>query len=393
LLLWIVLASPLPAPAPTHAPAPGRAGTRVLAIDWLRGLAVVLMIQAHAFDAWLSPAAKAGSGYWLIRHMSGLPSRMFLFLVGISAALRFEALLARGAPRRQMMIEQGRRGLQILGLAYLFRLQEHVLAGFKGGWSMLVRVDILNAIGASLLLLAAVAAPRKGRPSIAVPLLLAAILIALGPIVGPAHFPWWLPRPLTSYIGGQRPMAWFPLFPWGAWALLGVVVGHLWIRQGRTAAGAARVFILSAVAGLGLMGLVSLVRAVAPDLIHYPSDVVQQMGPGSFFFRLGLIGVLAGLSWLATWRGVRGFSPMVQLGRTSLLVYWIHVDLCYGGIARYLRGRLSIPAATVWLLLLVGLMLVVSVLKTRYARPVGAWLASRWASLRARRLDRTERAA
>jgi uncharacterized membrane protein len=391
LLLWVVLASPQPSPAPTQAPATTRPA-RVLAIDWLRGLAVVLMIQAHAFDAWLSPAAKASSGYWLIRHMSGLPSRMFLFLVGISAALRFEAHLARRTPRAEMMAEQGRRGLQILGLAYLFRLQEHVLAGFHGGWTMLVRVDILNAIGASLLLVAAVAAPKGGRPRVFVPLLLAGLLISLGPVVGPARFPAWLPRPLTSYIGGQRPMAWFPLFPWGAWALAGVLIGHLWIRQGRTQRGAARVFILSTLVGLVLMGLVSLVRAVAPQIIHYPSDVVQQMGPGSFFFRLGLIGVLAGVSWLATRGGQRGFSPMMQLGRTSLLIYWIHVDLCYGGIARYLRGRLSIRWATVWLLLLVLLMLGVSVLKTRYGRPARAWIAARWAA-RARRVERTERTA
>jgi uncharacterized membrane protein len=392
LLLWVVLASPLPSPVPPQAPAATRPA-RVLAIDWLRGLAVVLMIQAHGFDAWLSPAAKASSGYWLIRHMSGLPSRMFLFLVGLSAALRFEGLLARHAPRRQMMAEQARRGLQIVGLAYLFRLQEHLLAGFKGGWSMLVRVDILNAIGASLLLVAAVAAPKGGRPRVVAPLLVAALLIALGPIVGPAHFPAWLPRPLTSYIGGQRPMAWFPLFPWGAWALVGVAVGHLWIRQGRTERGAARVFILSTVVGLALVGLVSSVRAVAPQIIHYPSDVVQQMGPGSFFFRLGLIGVLAGLSWLVTRRGQRGFSPMIQLGRTSLLVYWIHVDLCYGGIARYLRGRLSIAWATVWILVLVLLMLGVSVLKTRYARPARAWMAARWAARAGGGVERTERTA
>src|SRR5437868_2868127 len=114
------------------------------------------MIQAHGFDAWLTPQAKTGEGYWLIRHMSGLPSRLFLLLVGVSAAIRFETLLARSADTSTMRRETAKRGLQIVGLAYLFRLQEHLLAGFKGGWTMLVRVDILNAIGASLMLVALV---------------------------------------------------------------------------------------------------------------------------------------------------------------------------------------------------------------------------------------------
>ncbi len=47
--------------------------------------------------------------------------------------------------------------------------------------------------------------------------------IALGPIIGPTHFPVCLPRPLTSYLGGERPMAWFPLFPSLAWPLVGVL--------------------------------------------------------------------------------------------------------------------------------------------------------------------------
>jgi uncharacterized membrane protein len=350
----------------------------VAAIDWLRGLAVVLMIQAHGFDAWLMPETKVGPGYWIIRHMSGLPSRMFLFLAGVSAALRFENQLARGTGSGPMRWQLTKRGAQILGLAYLFRLQEHLLAGFKGGFPMLFRVDILNAIGASLLLVALVATPRHGRPRIALSLTVAAGLLALGPLVGPAHFPDWLPGPITSYFGGQRPMSWFPLFPWGAWALVGTVIGHLWVRQSRTPRGAARVFLLTAIAGVLSTSTVVVVRAIDPEVIRYPSELVQQMGPGSFFFRLGVIGALAGVAWLVT-RNARGrFSPLAQLGRTSLFIYWIHVDLCYGGIARPLRGHLNIPEAAVCIVGLVGLMLLASLARTRLVDPrLRAWRAAR----------------
>ena len=43
---------------------------------------------------------------------------------------------------------------------------------------------------------------------------------------------------MTSYLGGERPMAWFPLFPWAAWPLVGVAMGHFWVR--RAASRAAR---------------------------------------------------------------------------------------------------------------------------------------------------------
>lgn len=363
--------------AARHSPTGKATAPRIEAIDWLRGLAVVFMIQWHAFDAWLTPAAKQESVNWLIRHMGGLPARMFLLLVGVSAAIRFESQLARGTDTATMRRQPLVRGLQILGLAYVFRLQEHILAGFKGGWPMLFRVDILNAIGFSLVLVALIAVPRGGRPRYWVALLGAALFLGLGPIIGPTHFfPAWT-RPLTSYIGGPRPMAYFPIFPWGAWALLGVVVGHVWVRHGRDARGQARTFLLTGLLGVAITGSVILVRAIDPYVIRYPSDLAQQMGPGAFFFRLGIIFALAAVAWVVTRLSGDRFSVMKQLGRTSLLIYWIHVNLCYGGIARPLRGQLGIARATVWILGLIALMLVVSLLRTRYYDGVRDRVAAR----------------
>ena len=352
------------------------APTRIEAIDWLRGLAVIFMIEWHAFDSWLAPWAKSGGSWFAIRLMGGLPSRMFLLLVGVSAAIGFEGQLARGADSGQMRRRSAKRGLEILGLAYLFRLQEHLLAGFQGGWPMLWKVDILNAIGFSLLLVAALAVPRNGRPRYLLPLVGAAVFLGLGPLIGPRPIgPPWL-APLTSYIGGLRPMAAFPIFPWGAWALLGVVVGHLWVRLSGSH-GQRRVFLLTGLLGLACTGTVILVRKINPYIIHYPSDLAANMGPGAFFYRLGIIGGLAGVAWIVTALSGDRFSVMKQFGRTSLLVYWIHVNLCYGGISRALRGRLSVPAAAAWILVLVALMLVVSLLKTRYWSGARDWILAR----------------
>jgi hypothetical protein len=138
------------------------------------------------------------------------------------------------------------------------------------------------------------------------------------------------------------------------------------------------VFLLTALCGVLTTSTVILVRAIDPYVIRYPSELVQQMGPGSFFFRLGVIGALAGVAWLATRFSGGGFSPFVQLGQTSLFIYWIHVDLCYGGIARPLRGHLTKPAATVWILGLILLMLLASLARTRIFDPRWrAWRAAR----------------
>jgi len=298
-------------------------------------------------------------------------------LVGVSIALRFEVQLAKGVTERRAFVRPvQRRGLEILGLAYLFRLQEYVL-GHMGQsivdlpryWQDLLRVDILNCIGATMLVVPAITAPRNGKPSYLLALVGMLAFVCLGPVLGPAHYPTLIPTWISSYVGGQRPMSWFPLFPWAGWPLAGVVVGHLWVR-GAARRGQALTFLATGAAGVALIAVVDLIRKIDPHVIRYPSELVQQMGPGSFFYRLGMNGIVAFLGWLAVTIAGRRFSIVRQLGRTSLLVYWIHVDLCYGLIAHKLGlyGRLSMAQASVGLALMIALMLGVSLAKTRWSK-------------------------
>jgi uncharacterized membrane protein len=356
------------ASAPAPALARPAAVARLDAIDWLRGLAVVLMIQTHLYDAWVTDAVKQSSEWYArTRFWGGVPARLFLLLVGVSMAIRFEAQMARKVDRATMVRGAIRRGFEIFLLAYLFRLQEFALSGFGGDWMNLFRIDILNCIGASMMAIAFIVAPRNGRPMYAAALVAAAGFIALGPIIGPAHLPDFIPRPISSYLGGERPMAWFPLFPWAAWPLVGVVIGHLWVRQARLGKRReALIFIASGIAGLAMVYAVNFVRSLNPHIIRYPSYLVQQMGPGAFFYRLGMMGPLATLAFVMTWILGKRFSVMRQLGRTSLLVYWIHVDLCYGLVSNRLHGKLGMGWATVGLLSMIALMLAISIFKTRY---------------------------
>jgi len=270
------------------ASARSRAAGRLDAVDWLRGFAVVLMIQTHLYDAWVSdPVKRVSVAYGWTRFWGGVPARLFLLLVGVSIAIRFESQIAKKVDRGAMVRGVVKRGFEIFLLAYLFRLQEFTLSGFGGDPMNLFRIDILNCIGASMMAIAFIVAPIRGRPQIALALIAAAVVLALGPIIGPMHFPDFIPRPISSYFGGDRPMAWFPLFPWAAWPLVGVAIGHVWVRQARISKRReALVFILSGIVGVALIYGVTLVRRINPYIIHYPSDVAQQMGPGAFLYRL-----------------------------------------------------------------------------------------------------------
>src|SRR5258708_32492120 len=70
---------------------------RLAYIDWMRGLACVLMFQTHCYDSWMSPEAKKSSPLIAWSRLGGtLPAPLFIFLAGVSFALGTEKLLGKG---------------------------------------------------------------------------------------------------------------------------------------------------------------------------------------------------------------------------------------------------------------------------------------------------------
>src|SRR5437667_125911 len=63
-------------------PKPGR----VVAIDWLRGLAVLVMIQCHAM-ALLKPELRSGPFYGVLTWIDGLVAPAFILAAGFSLSL------------------------------------------------------------------------------------------------------------------------------------------------------------------------------------------------------------------------------------------------------------------------------------------------------------------
>jgi hypothetical protein len=61
---------------------------------------------------------------------------------------------------------------------------------------------------------------------------------------------------------------------------------------------------------------------------------------------------------------------MLQFGRSSLFVYWIHVELAYGIFSHPLHKRLTIEGSFAAFMVFTGLMFGATILKTR--------LAARW---------------
>jgi len=332
-------------------------------VDWLRGLAVLLMMQTHAYDSWLTPEAKATAFFKWSRLVGGYPAPLFLFLAGLSLALLADALFRREAAARGVCRKLAARGLEVLGLAVLFRLWMFASGGFAKPVDLL-RVDVLNCIGASMLVVGtlALAVPDRTRRTWRA-MLTAAVIALLTPLAWDLPWPSWMPFWLSGYWSGRAFGSFFPLFPWAGFTAAGAAVGSI------LAGARERGLEGRAVAALALGAMAAFPVALLLDRLPaaYPRYDFWWTSPNYFLIKVGILLLVLALAYAwsrAPWAA--GISPVRQLGRTSLLVYWAHIEIVYGGIvARGLRGALDVPEASVALLVLVVAMVVLSLARTR----------------------------
>jgi uncharacterized membrane protein len=331
-------------------------------IDWLRGLAVVAMIEAHTFDSWTALAARDTLTYWYIQVIAGTGAPIFLFLAGVSTALASGSKLRRGLSDLDASRAMQRRGLQIFGLALLFRVQAFVLSPGASLYGIL-KVDILNIMGPAIVGAALVWGLTRGTWKRVGSLGAAAALFALlTPLVRSATWMAALPDPIEWYFRPWAGRTTFTFFPWAGFVFAGAAAGVL-IDRARDAAREARLNL-----GFGLAGLAIAAVAFAASYwpSPYPESYFWTSSPCFFFLRVGLLvsSLAAAYAWMRR-PTAHHFSPLLQVGRTSLFIYWIHVELVYGFISTPLHKNLTLPQACVAFLLFAGLMLWVSRWKTR----------------------------
>lgn len=322
---------PVPAPA---------VGDRRQYLDWLRGLAVLAMIQAHVVDAWTRTADRDDAGYRWSQFISGLSAApVFLFLAGVALALASGARMRSGRSLGDVVALARTRGWQIFGLALLFRLQSWVISG--GPPERMLKVDILNVMGLAVVVTAAIWGMSRRHLARGVLLAAAAVGVAMvTPVVRGAGWLSSLPDPLEAYLR-PPPNASFSLFPWAGFVFAGAAAG-LWLDLARARGREGRAVARTTLAGLGLAAG-GYVAALLPPL--YATTNFWTSSPTFFFIRLGAALCLLGVAYV--WQaGSAARSALADLGRWSLLVYWVHVELAYGVVSIPFHRGLSWEQAT-----------------------------------------------
>ena len=335
-------------------------------LDWLRGLAVLIMIEAHIIDSWtrLDQRDSALFGYSVI--LGGFGAPLFLFLAGVAVALSAGSKSRRTGDRAAASRAVMKRGLEIFLLAFLFRVQAMVVSW--GPWRSLLKVDILNVMGPAIVFAAALwGAARSSRARL---LLLGLATLAFAFLTPPVRAVGWLhvlPDPIEAYLRPRPGFTTFAMFPWAAFVFAGAVIGVL-LDEARQPEEERRLNVRLGIGGVAL-AVGSYAASYLPSL--YERSDFWTSSPAFFFLRTGVLiaGVLLAYVWCRR-RPANAFSPLEQMGRTSLFIYWIHIELIYGLLVRPLHKSMTLAEAWAGVLIFSILMLLASLLKTRIVAAV-----------------------
>ncbi len=311
---------------------------RIRAIDWVRGLVIVLMTVDHAggrFDAahihgdtartWVV-GSPLPPGEFLTRWVTHLCAPTFILLAGASLALSAEK--RRGQPGQTRFIVT--RGLLIAALDPLW-----MSLGFAT-YHVLV-LQVLYAIGMSMVCMAALR--RLSSSALLVGAVGIQVFGEIAARLTPSGQPWVALWRLLL-VGGPpfdgRLVCAYPLLPWLSMMMVGWVFGR-WLLVPATSGARARTM---ALAGVGLLVLFALLRGLDGygnwNLHRDSLDLLQWLHVSKYPPSLTFVSLELGLAFavLALFTALddpakprRAFAVFALLGSTAFFYYLLHIHL------------------------------------------------------------------
>ncbi|MCF8303643.1 MAG: heparan-alpha-glucosaminide N-acetyltransferase domain-containing protein [Bacteroidales bacterium] len=196
---------------------------RIPTPDFLRGLAVVLMIQIHITELFASPEV-----------FHSLAGKISLFLGGVPAAPLFMTVMGYfviwRAKKAGVLVKRGIR-LFIYGIFLNIGLNFHLLVKIADGsfsydpLKYIFGVDILPLAGLSLIALALFIKIKAHHPLVYI--LTAALITFITPMLSGITQIEGISEYVLAFLWGDVKWSYFPLFPWLAYPLAGASFYYL----------------------------------------------------------------------------------------------------------------------------------------------------------------------
>jgi uncharacterized membrane protein len=349
----------------------GKEAARLPALDWMRGLVMLLMTTDHASGAlnagrlltdatWLyRPGTPLPAVQFMTRWVSHLCAPTFVFLAGAALALSVERRLLQGESSRNVDRHLLIRGLFLAALDPLW-----MTWAFVPGDLLL---QVMYAIGMSLVCMAFL---RRLSTTWLIVLGVGIIFLSealIGLVTAGGHE---TPPLLVALLltGGRFPKSWlgrnfdlliaYPLLPWLAIMILGWVFGRylLTVRRSTALWKAERVLCFAGLAALALYFLTRGLNGYGNmGLLREDGSLVQWLHVSKYppaitfstlelglmvlclygFFRLSKQANLSRARW----------NPLLVFGQTALFFYLLHAHLLeLGAYALGVSHKLGLTA-------------------------------------------------
>jgi hypothetical protein len=352
-----------PATAEATAAPPRPKKVRWLALDLLRFVAVVLMVQGHTFSTLLNAETKAQAWYPHHSFVHGYTAPMFMFSAGLAFGYTTFRRWHEHASVGPQLFRRLKRYFWLFVLGYGLHLPVLSLARLLDRmalWELksprrleiIWQVDVLQHIGMALVICQLLVLVLKRKELfVAVLGVLSLLAIFFAPYVWqPDLGELGVPLPLAGYVNASTGSI-FPLVPWVGFTYLGVLVAY---GVGLSDRGGAHSVSEKVAWPLAVLAILFLAGPVFVDRLGwnpYPPHNFWKTNPLFFFFRLGnVVAVLAVLCFLEVWMRRRGFFhlgddphvgarvvhavlPWVLLiGAESLVIYVAHLLVLHGSV-------------------------------------------------------------
>jgi uncharacterized membrane protein len=310
---------------------------RIKAIDWLRGLSVVFMIECHSLY-FLLPSLEKTQAWYRLQAINGLVSVAFLFAAGFSSGLVVSRAAGDAITRRRRSKRTLLRIAEVLALSIYIHFAWYPV--LTQPWTLL-RVEILMCICIGLLMVWAIVTMCRGRHGLP-----AGALLALWGTITAASL--WT----GAYRGGYAISSlfntstgsMFPIFPWVGYLLLGGIVGifaahphsgRRWMTCGLAALTAVAMLLALTPLGDALWrwcGTMRLFGDAKPDvyLVSNSFERIWKLGATCL--------VLLGAEWVAGKAGAAAWTRVLRpigvvmeyFSKMALPAYFAHLALLYG---------------------------------------------------------------
>ncbi|MDF0705857.1 MAG: heparan-alpha-glucosaminide N-acetyltransferase domain-containing protein [Bacteroidota bacterium] len=301
---------------------------RLFFVDAMRAWAILMMLQGHFIDGLLDPVFRDSSNtaYSIWLYFRGITAPVFFTVSGFIFTYLLIRVPENGVENPR--VKKGiRRGLQLLAIGYLLRLN---LGGLLKGqiYNAFYLVDVLHCIGLSILGLVGLYVLTAKKKKFVFPTALVVVTLVLF-LFERVYKDWsfaFLPDFLANYFTKSNGSV-FTIIPWFGYTTIGAFISVLFTRFKNYRYLYPAAISIALVTGYLLIYQSSAAFAILYDWTGF-EFLKLILSNNYLFIRLGNVFVVFAVFMIL--RQLMTNKTVLKIGASTLSIYVIHFIILYG---------------------------------------------------------------